>query len=84
MTYAIYSSLFIKNPTENLAFLLIIKLKQHFIILSRPLIKKHRVLLDIIYDFITFFPRFYIYFRINLSYIPSKPIEKIKKIAKTK
>ena len=36
MTYAIYLTLFIRNHTESLAPLLIIKLEQHSIILGRP------------------------------------------------
>ena len=84
MTHAIYSTLFVGNHTKSLAFLLIIKLGQYLMNLDRPWIKKHEVLLDIIYDFITFSPGFCIYLKTFLSSKFSKPIEETKKIFEAK
>lgn len=46
--------------------------------------KKHRVLLDVMSDFIRFFLRFYIHFRVFFSFISFKLIEATKKIFKIK
>ena len=42
------------------------------------------ILLDMIYDSITFFPGFYTYLETSLSFTSSKPIKMIKKISKVK
>ena len=55
VTHIIYFTLSVENHIKNLAFLLITKLEQYFIILDRLQIKKHRVLFNMIYDFIIFF-----------------------------
>ena len=46
--------------------------------------KKHGVLLDMIYNSITFSPGFYMHLKTSLFLIPSKPIEEIKEIFKAK
>ena len=53
-------------------------------ILGRPWMKKHRVLLDMIYDSITFFSGFCTYLGTFLYFILSKPIEKTKEIFEAK
>ena len=53
---AIYPTLFVAKHTEGLIPLLIIILGQHLIILGRLWMKKHGILLDMIYDSITFLP----------------------------
>ena len=53
-------------------------------ILGRFWMKKHVVLLDMIYNFITFFLGFYTYLVTFLSPILSKLIKEIKKISKAK
>ena len=73
-----------KNYIKNLVFLLITKLKQYSMIFGRPWIKKQRVLLDIIYDFITFSPRFCTHLRTSLFLISFKLIEESKKKSKAK
>ena len=73
-----------ENHIKSLALLLITKLGQHSIILCRLWMKKHRVLLDMIYDSITFFSRFCMYLRTSLSFIPPKPIEETKEISEAK
>ena len=82
--YTIYFMLSVENYTKSLAFLLITKLRQHLIILGRHLMKKHGVLLDMIYDFIIFSSEFCTYLRTSLSLIPAKPIEKTKVIFEAK
>ena len=46
--------------------------------------KKYRVLLNIIYNLIIFFPRFYMHLKTPLSFISLKPIKETKKISKAK
>ena len=53
-------------------------------IFGRPWMKKHEVLLEMIYDSITFSPGFYMHLGIFLSLISPKLIEKTKEISKTK
>ena len=74
----------IENHIESIVLLLITKLRQYFIIFGRSWIKKHGVLLDIIYNFITLSSRFCMHFETFLSFIPFKPIKKTKKIFKAK
>lgn len=52
--YTIYLTLSVRNHSESQALLLITKLRQHSMILGRPWMKKHRVLLDMINNSITF------------------------------
>ena len=72
------------NYTKNLALLFIIKLRQHSMILGRPWMKKHGVLLDMIHDSITFSLGFYLHLGIFLSLIPPKSTEKTKEIFEAK
>lgn len=55
ITHAIYLILFLENYTKSLVFLLILKLKQYFIIFVYLLINKYRVLLNIINNSSIFF-----------------------------
>ena len=73
-----------ENYIKTLASLPITKLGQHLIILGYFWMNKHKVLLDIINNSITFFLRFYIHLETSLSLILSKSIEEIKKIFKAK
>ena len=73
-----------RNHTKSLAPLLITKLGQHPIILGRPWMKKHGVLLDMIYDSITFSSGFCTHLGTSLSPIPPKPIEETKEISEAK
>ena len=73
-----------QNYIKSLVPLFITKLRQHLMIFSFSWIKKYGVLLDMIYDFIKFFSRFYTYLETFLSLISPKPIEKTKKIFKGK
>ena len=84
MTHVIYFTLSVENHIQILALLLITKLREEQMILVYPLIKKHRVLFNIVYDFITYFSRFYIHLETFLFFVPSKPIEKTKKTFKAK
>ena len=72
------------NHIESLAPLLIKKLGQHPMILGRPWMKKHGVLLNMIHDSITFSPGFCMYLGTSLSPIPPKLIEETKEISETK
>ena len=54
VTHAIYPTLSVGSHTESLAPLLITKLGHHPMILGRPWMKKHGVLLDMINDCISF------------------------------
>ena len=56
--HAIYPMLSMQNHTKSLALLLIRKLGQHSMILGRPWMKKHGVLLDMTHDSIIFSPEF--------------------------
>ena len=46
--------------------------------------KKHKVLLNMIYNFIIFFPGFYMHLKTSLSPIPYKLIKETKKIFEAK
>ncbi len=59
VTHAIYPTLYVGSHTERLAPLLITKLGHHPIILGRPWMKKHGVLLDMINNTISFSPGYY-------------------------
>ena len=72
------------NHTKSLAFLLITKLRQHRMIFGHPWIKNYRVLLDMIYDSITFSLEFCMHLETFLSSIPSKPIKKTKEVFEVK
>ena len=54
ITYAIYLILTISIHTESFAPLLITKLGNHLMILSRPWMKKHGVIIDMINNFLAF------------------------------
>ena len=84
VTHAIYPTLSVGNHIESLAPLLITKLGQHPMILGRPWMKKHGVLLDMIHDSITFSPGFCTHLGTSLSPIPPKPIEETKEISEAK
>ena len=73
--HAIYPTLSIRKYTKSLALLLITKLRQHPMILGCPWIKKYGVLLDMINDFITFFPGYCTHLRASLFLIFPKPEE---------
>ena len=51
ITLAIYSILTIDIYTESFALLLITKLRNYYIILGRPLIKKHKVIINMTNNF---------------------------------
>ena len=73
VTHAIYPTLSVGNHTESLAPLLITKLGQHPMILGRPWMKKHGILLDMINDSITFSPGYCTHLGAPLFPIPPKP-----------
>ena len=73
VTHAIYPTLSVGNHTESLAPLLITKLGQHPMILGRPWMKKYGILLDMINDSITYFPRYCMHLGAPLFPIPPKP-----------
>ena len=56
ITHAIYPILTIGTHTENLIPLLITKLGNHLMILDRLWMKKHMVIIDMIKDFLAFWP----------------------------
>ena len=56
ITHAIYPTLTISIHTENLASLLITKLRNHPMILGRPWMKKHGVIIDMTNDSLAFWP----------------------------
>ena len=56
ITHTIYPTLTIGTHTENLASLLITKLRNHPMILGRPWMKKHGVIIDMINDSLAFWP----------------------------
>ena len=82
VTYAIYPILFIGNHTKSLVHLLITKLGQYLMILGRLYMKKNRILLDMINDFITFSLGYCTHLGAPLFLIPSKPegIETISEV----
>ena len=84
MTHAIHPTLSVRNHTKSLTSLLITKLEQYPMIFGHPWIKKHAVLLDMIYDSIIFFSRFCMHLGTSLFSISSKPREDTKKILKAK
>ncbi len=84
VTHAIYLTFSMGKHTESLSPLLITKLGQYSMILSYLWIKKHRVLLDIVNNFITFFPESYcIHLRAFLSSMPWN-LERTEIISTTK
>lgn len=83
VTHTIYLILSMEKYTKSLALLQITKLGQYSMILSRLQVKKHGILLDIINNSITFFPRYYTYFRAFLSLMP-KNLKRIKIMLKAK
>ena len=56
ITHAIYPTLTVGTHTENLAPLLITKLGNHPMILGRPWMKKHGVIIDMTNDSLAFWP----------------------------
>ena len=52
--YVIYFILFVNDHRKNLTFLLIIKLKNHKLILKKSRMKKHELILNMINDSFTF------------------------------
>ncbi len=56
ITHAIYPTLTVGTYTESFALLLIMKLGNHPVILGRPWIKKHGVIIDMTNDFLAFWP----------------------------
>lgn len=76
--HAIYPTLTMGTHTESLAPFLITNLGNHFMILRRHSMKKHRVIIDMKNDFLDFWPGHCIYVRASrptiLSY-PTLPME---------
>ena len=56
ITHAIYLIVTFDIYIESLALLLITKLKNHPMILDQPWMKKHRVIINMINDFLAFWP----------------------------
>ena len=56
ITHAIYPTLTVQDHTKLLALFLVTKLGQHLLILGKPWIRKHGVILDMSYDKLTFWP----------------------------
>ena len=56
ITHAIYSTLTVQGHTELLAPFLITKLGQHPLILGKPWMQKHSIILDMSCDKLTFWP----------------------------
>ena len=56
ITHAIYSTLTVQGHTKLLALFLITKLGQHPLILSKPWMQKHGIILDMSCDKLTFWP----------------------------
>ena len=59
ITHAIYPTLIVQSHTKSLAPFLIIKLGQHLLILGKPWIWKHRVILDMSCDKLAFWSGHY-------------------------
>ena len=57
ITHAIYPTLTVQSHTELLASFLITKLGQHLLILGKPWMQKHGIILDMSCDKLTFWPR---------------------------
>ena len=73
ITHVVYPTLSVRNHNESLAPLLITKLGQQPMILGRPWMKKYGILLDMINDSITYFPRYCMHLGAPLFPIPPKP-----------
>ena len=56
ITHAIYPTLTVQGHTKLLAFFLITKLGQHLLILGKPWMQKHGVILDMSCDKLIFWP----------------------------
>ena len=61
ITHTIYPTLTIGTHTESFASLLITKLRSHLMILGQPWIKKHEIIIDMINNFLAFWPSYYIH-----------------------
>ena len=81
VTHAIYPTLSIESHIESLAPLLITKLGYHLIILGYQWMKKHGVLLHMINDCISFFPKYYSHPGVPLVSIPIMPIAETELIS---
>ncbi len=63
--HIIYPTLTIGSHTKSFTLLLIIKLGNHLMILGRPWMKKHRVIIDMTNDSLVFWPGYCIHFGVT-------------------
>ena len=73
ITHAIYLTLTVGTYTESLALLLITKLGNYLMILGRPWIKKHGVIIDMTNDFLAFWPGYCTHIGATSSITLSQP-----------
>lgn len=73
ITYAIYPILTIGIHTESITLLFIIKLENHSMILGQLWMKKHGVIIDMINNFLAFWPGHYTHIRAIFSTTLSQP-----------
>ena len=73
ITHAICPTLTVGTHTESHTPLLITKLENHPIILGRPWMKKHGVIIDMINNFLAFWPGYYTYIGAISPTILSQP-----------